>query len=208
MPGRSVRLTACEDNGITHIVNYHRGQIGSIMKGIVFNLLEDVVSEQFGTETWDFLLEKAKVDGVYSSLGNYPDEDMLALVSAAAHHLKISEGEVLRWFGEQAMPLLKKTYPELFEQFPSARAFILSVNTIIHPEVRKLYSGAHCPYFHFTELPDGALEMRYQSSRHLLDLAHGFILGAADIWHEKVSVERYPPGSAKENDMTIRWQGP
>lgn len=178
------------------------------MKGIVFNLLEDVVSEQLGFDTWEFLLEKAGVDGVYSSLGNYPDEDMLALVSAAAHRLKISEGEVLRWFGEQAMPLLKKTYPELFEQFSTARTFILSVNTIIHPEVMKLYSGAHCPYFHFTEQPDGALEMRYQSSRQLLDLAHGFILGAADIWHENVSVERYPPGSPKENDMTIRWQGP
>ncbi|MBV1837142.1 heme NO-binding domain-containing protein [Acetobacter estunensis] len=178
------------------------------MKGIVFNLLEDVVSEQFGIETWDLLLEDAKVDGVYSSLGNYPDADMLALVKAASQRLKLPEGEVLRWFGEKAMPLLKQTYPELFEQFPTARTFILSVNTIIHPEVMKLYSGACCPYFHFTEQPDGALEMRYQSSRHLLDLAHGFILGAADIWHENISVERYPSGSPKENDMTIRWQGP
>ncbi|NHO31777.1 heme NO-binding domain-containing protein, partial [Acetobacter fallax] len=80
-----------------------------------------------------------------------------------------------------------------------------SVNTIIHPEVMKLYSGACCPFFKFHEHPDGALEMTYKSSRKLLDLAHGFVLGAADLWGEAVSIERFPTGSPRENDMIIRW---
>ncbi|GBR03520.1 heme NO-binding domain-containing protein [Acetobacter oeni] len=175
------------------------------MKGIVFNLLEDAVCEQYGAETWELLLDDAGLDGVYSSLGDYPDAEIQAIVTAAAIRLNVSESSVLHWFGETAMPLLKTTYPEIFEPFHSSRAFVLSVNTIIHPEVMKLYSGARCPFFKFQELPDGALQMTYKSSRKLLDLAHGFVMGTAAQWNERVTIERFPAGSARENDMIIRW---
>jgi hypothetical protein len=65
----------------------------------------------------------------------------------------------------------------------------MSVNSIIHPEVRKLYAGAGCPHFHFEDAPDGALMMGYNSPRRLCALAHGFIEGAADHFGETVNVE-------------------
>src|SRR5438874_2247890 len=43
------------------------------MKGVVFNLLEEIVVREHGEETWDLLLERAGLGGVYTSLGNYPD---------------------------------------------------------------------------------------------------------------------------------------
>ena len=49
------------------------------MKGIIFNLLEEVVRKDYGDETWEDLLEAAQVDGAYTSLGNYPDEAMIKL---------------------------------------------------------------------------------------------------------------------------------
>jgi hypothetical protein len=52
------------------------------MKGIVFNLLEEVVRRAYGEDTWDTLLEAAGLDGVYTSLGNYPHEELLQLVTA------------------------------------------------------------------------------------------------------------------------------
>ncbi|NHN87294.1 heme NO-binding domain-containing protein [Acetobacter conturbans] len=175
------------------------------MKGVVFNLLEDAISGCYGAETWDILLDETGLDGVYSSLGDYPDGDIQAIVTAAAARLGVPEQDVLRWFGETAMPLLKSFYPELFAPFHSSKAFVLSVNTIIHPEVMKLYSGACCPYFRFQDESDEAVRMTYRSSRKLLDLAHGFVIGAAGEWNEKVSVERFPAGSPQENDMIIRW---
>ena len=54
------------------------------MKGIVFNLLEEIVREAHGEDTWDALLEAADLDGAYTSLGSYPDEDLGRLVAAAA----------------------------------------------------------------------------------------------------------------------------
>jgi len=66
------------------------------MKGIVFNLLEAVVRRDYGEDTWEALLEAAAADGAYSSLGNYPDAEMMNLVGAASSALKIPADDVVR----------------------------------------------------------------------------------------------------------------
>ena len=159
------------------------------MKGVIFNLLEEAVSDSFGSDTWEDLLEAAGLDGAYTSLGSYPDEEIAALVQAASDALGKSPGDILRWFGRTAMPRLAQRYPQFFECQPDGRAFVLSVNAIIHPEVRKLYAGAGCPNFHFREDPDSTLMIGYQSPRQLCDLAHGFIEGAADHYGQTVAID-------------------
>jgi hypothetical protein len=54
------------------------------MKGIVFNVVESIIEREFGGEMWDTLIDEAKVDGAYTSLGNYPDEDLYALIDVAS----------------------------------------------------------------------------------------------------------------------------
>ena len=159
------------------------------MKGVVFNLLEEVVIRAHGEDTWDDLLESAGLGGSYTSLGSYPDEHMSKLVGAAAKALKIEPGDVLRWFGREAMPVLAERYPVFFKAHTSTRPFVLSVNDIIHPEVRKVYPGADVPVFDFRDLDDGALLMGYQSARKLCMLAQGFVEGAAAHYHEPLEFE-------------------
>ena len=43
------------------------------MKGVVFNLLEQLVARDFGEDTWDALLDASGLEGAYTSLGSYPD---------------------------------------------------------------------------------------------------------------------------------------
>ncbi|MHA6724011.1 heme NO-binding domain-containing protein [Sphingomonas sp. RS2018] len=159
------------------------------VKGVVFNLLEQSVVDAHGEDAWIDLLEEAGLDGAYTSLGSYPDSEIVALVGAAATRLDLTPAEVLRWFGRAAMPMLAERYQVFFAGHVSARSLILSVNDIIHPEVRKLYSGAGCPHFHFGEDGDGRLVIGYQSPRQMCHLAHGFVEGAADQFGEQVSVE-------------------
>jgi len=156
------------------------------MKGIVFNLLEEVVRRQYGEDAWDEMLDRANVRGSYTSLGSYSDDDMTALLGAASQMLAMPAGDVLRWFGREAMADLAARYPVFFEPHRSARTFVLSVNSIIHPEVRKLYPGSICPHFDFEESADGMLAMTYRSPRHLCQLAHGFIEGASAHYGETV----------------------
>lgn len=159
------------------------------MKGVVFNLLEEVVIRRHGEDTWDALLDAAGVSGAYTSLGNYPDEDLQKLVLAASKAQAISPAEVLRWFGQEAMPILADRYRAFFSAHTSTRSFVLSVNDIIHPEVRKVYPGADVPVFDFRDAPDGALLVGYKSARKLCALAQGFIEGAATYYGETVSFE-------------------
>lgn len=157
------------------------------MKGIIFNIVEEVVNDRYGPDAWDSMLTVAGLDGSYTSLGSYDDGELFALVEVACTMTGASAPEVLRLLGAGAMPRLHARYPHFFEAAPDARAFILSLNSIIHPEVRKLYSGAGCPHFHFGE-DDGALTLGYNSPRKLCHLAHGFIDGLAAHYGETINV--------------------
>lgn len=160
------------------------------MKGVVFNLAEQVVTDAYGADTWDQLLEDAGLDGAFTSLGNYPDEQLYALVAAAATRLGIETTAVLRLIGEGAMPLLAVRYPAFFSSHTTTRPFLLTLNAIIHPEVRKLYPGADVPEFDFEELGDDVLLLTYQSHRQLCNLAEGFVAGAATHYGQRVSIEQ------------------
>ena len=106
------------------------------MKGIVFNLLGDIVSRQYGANIWDDLLDAAGVDGSYTSLGSYPDEELGKLVGAASARLGTPPQDIVRWFGREALPLLAAKYPQFFTPHRDTRSFVLTLNAIIHPEVR------------------------------------------------------------------------
>jgi hypothetical protein len=56
------------------------------------------------------------------------------------------------------------------------RALILSINKIIHPEVRKVYPGGDVPIYDVRDGPDGTLLIGSQSARKLCALAEGFIM--------------------------------
>lgn len=177
------------------------------MKGVVFNLLESVVSGAHGADAWDDLLDAAKVSGAYTSLGNYDDAELEALVAAAATRLGLQREDVLLWFGRQAIPALAQVYPDFFSPHLSARPFVAGVNDVIHAEVRKLYPGAACPHFGLSEGEGAALVMRYLSPRRMCSLAEGFIHGAADWYGERVEVRHTRCVSHGDShcELTVQW---
>ncbi len=159
------------------------------MKGVIFNLLEEVVADAYGERTWDDVLDRAGLDGVYTSLGNYDDAEIVQLLSVVASTLSVSDDEALRWFGQKAIPKMAKRWPDFFTPHQRAVPFLRTLNSVIHPEVRKLYSGAYCPHFDYESPVDGSLVIGYRSPRKLCGLAHGFILGAGDHYSETLAVE-------------------
>lgn len=156
------------------------------MKGIVFNLLEEVVTAHHGADTWDDLLDNAGLSGAYTSLGSYPDSDMENLVVTAANMLQLSTDDVLCWFGQHAIALLAQRYPIFFTNHQTTRSFLLTLNNIIHPEVKKMYKGAEVPVFDFNDSDEHTLVMGYHSARQLCPLAEGFTRGAAAYFKETV----------------------
>jgi hypothetical protein len=160
------------------------------VKGIIFNLVQEVVEDAYGENAWDAMLDSAGVDGAYTSLGSYGDAELGSLVSAAADLLQLPPDDVLRWIGERAMPLLAERFPGFFEGHTEVQPFLLTLNGMIHPEVRKLYPGAVVPDFEFESPSPDVLLISYRSERQLCVLAEGFVIGAAAHYSQSVSLDQ------------------
>jgi len=166
------------------------------MKGVIFNVVEEVIGDLFSPDTWDDLLDDAEVDGAYTALGDYADTELLAIVSAACKATGLSAEEVLRTIGHHALPKLAARVPESIVDAPDPLSFIRKVNDIIHPEVLKIYPDAIPPAFAFEDHDDG-LVVQYRSARNLPALAEGLLSGVSLLFDEQVSVRALDPG---END--------
>lgn len=140
------------------------------MKGVVFNLLEQVVTDDLGADAWDDVLEAAGSDGVYTAVGTYEHDDFLRLIGATATRKEQEVDDVVRWFGRKAVPLLFDLYPTFFEPHASTDSFLRTLNDVIHPEVRKLFPGAYAPEFDVAERSDGAIALGYLSYLSLIHI--------------------------------------
>lgn len=176
------------------------------MKGVVFNLLEETVTRAYGPDTWDDLLEASGASGSYSSLGNYPDAEIEALVAAAGQALNLDRDSVLRWFGTEAIPVLAELYPDFF-RVADIHVFMAGINDVIHAEVRKLYPGALCPHFRLKSNGSGDLIMDYLSERNMCALAQGFTEGSALWFHQPMTLEHTACRQKGDGHCTfhIRW---
>lgn len=172
------------------------------MKGVIFNLAEEIIVDSYGEDTWDALLDAAGLDGSYTSVGSYPDDDLFRLVGAAASRLGVAAPDVVRTLGEGALPLLAARYPFFFADHTTTRSFLLTLNDIIHSEVRKLYPGADVPEFEFDTTDPGWLGITYRSPRKLCSLAEGFIIGAARHFGETATIE-HPLCMLRDDDSCL-----
>lgn len=169
------------------------------MKGLVFVLLENRIRADHGDQAWDEILEETGLEGVYTTVGDYPYQEFVALLEAAEPYIGERGREAQRWFGRRALHQLAEEFFELFEPHDSTRAFALTINDVIHPEVRKLYPGAEVPTFDIDEAPaEGDLLLRYNSGRGLCSFAEGLLEGTADLYGETITVEQ--PACVHEGD--------
>jgi len=159
------------------------------MKGIVFNYLGEMVEEEFGLEAWDALLQKTGLSGEFVASETYPDEDLMALVAAAHEATGIDTKELVRSFGRFMLPNFRRQNPQFFEGHTTLKSFLLSVDRVIHVEVRKLHPGAVLPEFDYEDESDSELTMHYTSPRKLCFLAEGLIDASAEHFKTKYEID-------------------
>ena len=158
------------------------------MKGIIFNVIEEVVTDLFDHETWDELLRAADLEGAYTALGNYGDHEVEAIVAAGCSALGNSRDELLEVVGRKALPKLADRVPQSVTESPDAFSFIERVNMIIHPEVLKLYPGSVPPVFD-CERDGDALLVTYRSTRDLGSLALGLLRAVGDRFDTELVID-------------------
>ncbi|WP_419811194.1 heme NO-binding domain-containing protein [Bacterioplanoides sp.] len=164
------------------------------MKGIVFDMLRDMVEEQYGLDGWQAVLDKAGSDGLFISTDSYHDEELLALVAAGSEVTGIDPNDLVFAFGQFMVGEFYKRFPRYFDECDGLIDFLLSVDRVIHVEVRKLFPDAGVPEFRYSQpTPDqqspDQLTMIYQSQRKLCRLAEGLIDGSARHFNQPYQLQ-------------------
>jgi len=171
----------------------------SSMKGIVFTEFLEMVEHRFGLAMVDRIIEEAAPDsgGAYTAVGTYPCRELLQLVGALAAATATPAPRLVQAFGHHLFGRFHEAYPALFEGVGSAFAFLLSVEQVIHVEVRKLYPDAELPSFDYETPASGTLVMLYRSHHPFADLAEGLIRGCIEHYGNPIDVARQDlPGRA------------
>jgi hypothetical protein len=159
------------------------------MKGVVFNLLEEMVEQEFGLEVWEALLDATGQDGVFVSTETYSDEQLVSLVVAAHEKSGIPVNDLIRAFGKFMFPRFHQQNPGFFKPGMTLKEFLLSVDQVIHVEVRKLHPDAGLPQFQYESETDAELTMIYSSPRKMCMLAEGLVCGAAEHFQTEYSLD-------------------
>lgn len=162
------------------------------MKGIVFREFIDMVETQFSLEIADTIIAASKLstDGAYTSVGTYPHEEMVDLVSNLSRETKTPVPDLLRHFGRYLFGRFAVVHPEHVRSYTSAFELLRRLDGNIHVEVRKLYNDVELPSFTYEELGDDSMVFTYSSHRRLADFAHGLIEGCVTHFGEDMNILR------------------
>lgn len=162
------------------------------MKGLVFTTFYDHCVQSFGEDMLDDIIEESGVpnDGAYTSVGTYPFEQMVDLITAMCRLTGKALPEVLHDFGRFCFGKWVAYSPDFFS---GKQLFdvLASVDHFHEYEVRKLYPDAELPSFKVMARTNDRLTLRYESCKPLANLAAGVIAGASDYLASPVTITHF-----------------
>ncbi len=159
------------------------------MHGIIHLELRKFVEAGYGHGAWHGLLAKAGLDAeVYTPLRAYPDEQIVALVTAASEATGRPTSELLEAFGEFLVPTYVGLYGSLLD--PSWRTLDVIEHTeeTIHRVVRRRQPGAAPPRLHVERTGAHEVLIHYDSQRRLCAVARGIANGLARHFGESIGI--------------------
>ncbi len=162
------------------------------MKGIIFNLFEDFIVDNFGEEKYDEIESHANLitKDPYVGPETYPDEDLIELITSAVNILNIPAHDAIKTFGKYSFPKLIARYPVFVKDIDRLKPFLLTIHDVIHVEVKKLLECADTPEFTYEDPAANKLIMKYKSKRKFCHLAEGFLDGGAAFFDEVIEYKQ------------------
>ena len=151
-----------------------------------------MAEERFGLGVVNSItsLPSLSTGGSYSSVGNYPHEEMLAMIDALQKEVDVSHEELIRAFGHRLFQVFLNGHQSFFVGSTDPLDFLSGVETVIHADVRKIYPDAVLPDFDCFWISDNVLVMDYSSPRPMADLAQALIEVSIKHFGVDVKMER------------------
>lgn len=162
------------------------------MKGIVFREFIAMVENRYSIETADRIITASNLTsgGAYTSVGTYPHQEMVDLVTQLSAETNTPVADLLHHFGQYLFQRFSVIHPEFIKTQASAFELLRRLDGHVHVEVRKLYIDAELPSFDYEQIGDDEMLFVYRSRRKLADFAHGLIEGCVTHFGEPMAIER------------------
>jgi predicted hydrocarbon binding protein len=146
------------------------------MHGIIFNQLRGYAQARLGEQGWEALLREAGLPSrIYLAFQSYPDEEAVALVSAASRKTGRPVRFLLEDFGEFIVPNLLKIYRGSIKPGWTILDVVENVESI-HDRVRR-DPHATPPRLECQRVDKMTVRVVYSSPRKLCGVGIGFIRG-------------------------------
>lgn len=167
------------------------------MKGLVFTTFFDFVDERFGAVMLDEIINHAQLPhgGAYTSVGTYPFDEMVALITGLVRLSGRSMRTLLEQFGEYCFACWVRKFPALFAD-RDLFDVLADIDNFHETEVRRLYPDAELPSFVVADRSSSHVLLDYRSCKPLADLAVGVIRGAGEHLKAPVNVTYSAVGEA------------
>jgi len=161
------------------------------MQGSIYTTFSEMVIEKMGMEVWNDLLVKVNPSskGVYTKGMQYNDSEIMSYVTELSKITKVDIPTLVRTFGGYLFIHLFNNSPADLSHIDNLKDFLISIDSVIHKEVKRVYPQAYLPTFEYSDNPDGNLVIFYQSKRKLCHLSEGLILSAAEHFKERITIK-------------------
>jgi|JI8StandDraft_2_1071088.scaffolds.fasta_scaffold10327_2 hypothetical protein len=162
------------------------------MKGLVFTEFVEMVEQKWGLQMVDSLISDVRPanDGAYTAVGNYPHGEMVSFVVALHKRTEIPISDLLKEYGRYLFHRLALTHGYIIAGVNDSLTLLQDIEKIIHVEVKKLYTDSMPPMFTGMRISEDELHLVYQSHRSMSDVAEGLMMGCAEHYNEKLSIEK------------------
>lgn len=159
------------------------------MHGIILSELKRFVVARQGEETWVRLLQEAgRPTAAYLANEVYPDEDVVALVGAAAALTGRPVPAILEDFGEYIAPHLIEIYGAIMRPSWRTLDIIEMAEEHVHRVVRMKNPGAEPPELRCARVSADEVVLTYASKRRLCAVAKGIGRGLAIHFGERIEI--------------------
>lgn len=158
------------------------------MKGMVFRAFEGFVETRWPNGLADDMLSLDTLGsgGAYTTVGYYPHTEFLAMVIHVAETTQTPINQLVKDFGQALFYDLAGAHPEMVKTYDNPIDLLSVIESVIHRDVRKLYTSTELPRFDITEREGNRrITMEYSSGRPFADLAEGLIWGCLDFYRVK-----------------------
>jgi hypothetical protein len=154
--------------------------------GVIFTSLRDFLAAEHGDDVAEDVFAESPA---YLLSDAYPDDQLTALIGRAAEKTGREPDDVVHDFGVfTAETTFARLYPAFFGISPSAREFMLTVETRIHELVRATIPHAGPPRLDVKPLGDDGVTIDYSSPRRLCVLLRGLTEGTALHYGERTTI--------------------